>query len=102
LTGLSFEGQRNDIAKGGGMRFLMIGTWDPDSAEIPALLSAEQQRTRELTEAGFVQELLLRADGSGGYMTLTAESAEAARERLATLPFIQHALMYIELVELKG
>jgi muconolactone delta-isomerase len=84
------------------MRFLMIGTWDPDSAEIPRLLSAEQQRTQELTEAGFVQQLLLRADGSGGYMTLTAESAEAAREQLATLPFIQHALMHIELVELKG
>ena len=35
-------------------------------------------------------------------MTLTAESAEAARERLGTLPFMQDALMNIELVELKG
>jgi hypothetical protein len=102
LIGFSLGGHRNDIAKGGSMRFLMIGTWDPASPEIPRLLSAEQRRTRELTEGGFVQQLLLRADGSGGYMTLTAESAEAAREQLATLPFMQHALMHIELVELKG
>lgn len=51
---------------------------------------------------GFVEQLLLRADGRGGYMSLTAESAEAACKRLATLPFIPDVLMRAELAELKG
>jgi muconolactone delta-isomerase len=74
----------------------------PASPEIPRLLAAEQQRTHELTQEGFVQELLLRADGTGGYMTMTADSAESARDRLATLPFIENELMHIELVPLTG
>lgn len=83
------------------MRFMVLGAWDPTSPEIPQLLAQEQTRTGELTEEGVVVELLLRADGAGGYMVVEAESAEVARDRLNTLPFMKAGIMRIELVELK-
>jgi hypothetical protein len=52
-------------------------------------------------DAGIVQQLLLRADGDGGYMVVEAESAEAAHDLLSTLPFMKAGLMQIELVELR-
>jgi hypothetical protein len=84
------------------MKLLAIGTWDPNDPAIPSLLPAERQRTGELTEEGFVEQLLLRADGSGGYLILSAESAELALERLETLPLMQHGLMAVELIELRS
>ncbi len=79
---------------------MMIGSWDPSDPQIPHLLSAEQEQTSRLREEGFVEQLLLRADGACGYMTLNAESEAAARDRLSILPFVQHEVMRIELVEL--
>ncbi len=78
----------------------MIGTWDPSNPKIAELLSDEQQQTASLRADGFVEQLLLRADGAGGYMTLNAESEAAARDRLSTLPFVQDGVMRVELVEL--
>ena len=83
------------------MRFMVLGVWDPASPEIPTLLAQEQGRTGGLIDEGVVQQLLLRADGTGGYMVVDAESAEVARERLSTLPFMKAGIMKIELVELK-
>jgi muconolactone delta-isomerase len=82
------------------VKLLAIGTWDPDDADIPRLLKAEQQQTGELMKQGFVQELLLRADGAGGYMVLSAESAASAHQQLSTLPFMKDGIMEIELIEL--
>jgi hypothetical protein len=84
------------------MRFMVLGAWDPASPELPRLLGLEQARTGELMDAGIVQQLLLRADGAGGYMVVDAESPEFARERLSTLPFMTAGIMRIELVELKA
>jgi muconolactone delta-isomerase len=83
------------------MRFMVLGVWDPASPEIPRLLAQEQARTGELTNEGIVQQLLLRADGAGGYMVVEAELPEVAHERLSTLPFMKAGIMQIELVELK-
>jgi hypothetical protein len=80
---------------------MVLGVWDPTSSEIPRLLAREQARTRELIDEGVVQQLLLRIDGAGGYMVVEAQSAEVARDRLSTLPFMQAGVMQIELVELK-
>jgi hypothetical protein len=55
----------------------------------------------ELIDEGVVQQLLLRAEQAGGNMVVDAESAEAAHDRLSTLPFIKAGVMQIELVELK-
>jgi hypothetical protein len=82
------------------MRLLVIGTWSPTDPKVPNLLVQEQQRTGELVKEGFVQQLLLRADGAGGYMLVTADSVAAAREQLDTLPFMTAGVMRIELVEL--
>jgi muconolactone delta-isomerase len=80
---------------------MVLGVWDPASPEIPQLLSQEQARTGELMDEGVVRQLLLRADGAGGYMVVDAESAEVARDRLSTLPFMKAGVMQIELIELK-
>jgi hypothetical protein len=84
------------------MRFMVLGVWDPASPEIAGLLAHEQARTRELLHEGIVQQLLLRADGAGGYMVVNAESAEVAHDHLNTLPFMQAGIMQIELVELQA
>jgi hypothetical protein len=83
------------------MRFMVLGSWDPASPDLLRLLPEEQARTAELIDEGVVQQLLLRADGAGGYMVVEADSAEVARERLGTLPFMKAGIMQIELVELK-
>lgn len=59
------------------MKLLAIGTWDPRETNIAGLLAAEQQRTGELMQQGLVSQLLLRADGTGGYMVLNANSMAA-------------------------
>jgi muconolactone delta-isomerase len=81
---------------------MVVGVWDPKSSEILRLLPQEQARTGELMHEGVVQQLLLRADGAGGYMVVDAESAEVAHDRLSTLPFMKAGIMQIELVELRG
>jgi hypothetical protein len=81
---------------------MVLGAWDPASPEIPGLLAQEQARTGELMDEGIVQQLLLRADGAGGYMIVDAESAEVAQDRLSTLPFMKAGIMQIEVVELKA
>jgi muconolactone delta-isomerase len=83
------------------MKLLAIGTWDPRDTNIPRLLAAEQQRTGELMAQGLVQQLLLRADGAGGYMVLNADSIASAREQLDTLPFMKDKIMQLEIVELR-
>jgi muconolactone delta-isomerase len=82
------------------MRFLVIGAWGASDPNIPRLLAEEQHRTGELMQEGFVQELLLRVDGAGGYMVVNADSAAAARQQLDTLPFMKSGIMQVELVEL--
>jgi hypothetical protein len=82
------------------MRFLVIGAWSPSDPKIPGLLTREQQRTSELMDEGFVQQLFLRSDGAGGYMVVSASSAAAVHERLDTLPFMKAGIMQVELVEL--
>ena len=84
------------------MRFMVLGAWDSASPEISQLLERERARTAQLMDEGIVRQLLLRADGTGGYMVVDAESPEVARDRLGTLPFMKAGIMRIELVELKA
>jgi muconolactone delta-isomerase len=82
------------------MRFMVLGSWDPAHPAIPRLIASEQQRTADLMQEGFVQQLLLRADGAGGYMVVSADSAAAATQRLSTLPFMREGIMQAELIAL--
>jgi muconolactone delta-isomerase len=83
------------------MKFMVLGSWSAADTQLHDLLGAEQARTRELTESGLVQQLLLRADGAGACMVVEGESADDVRAQLATLPLMQHDVMSIELVELR-
>jgi hypothetical protein len=60
------------------MRFMVLGAWDPALPEIPQLLDQERARTEQLMDEGIVGQLLLRADGTGGYMVVDAESRRRA------------------------
>jgi hypothetical protein len=82
------------------MRFMVLGSWDPVDPAIPRLIASEQQRTAELMQEGFVQQLLLRADGAGGYMIVSADSAASATAQLSTLPFMKEGIMRAELIAL--
>jgi hypothetical protein len=82
------------------VKLLAIGSWDPGSPDIPRLLRAEQQRTAELAEVGLVQEILIRADGTGGYMVLNADSPASAREQLSSLPFMKAGIKQLAFIEL--
>jgi Muconolactone delta-isomerase len=84
------------------MRFLVLGTWNPSDSNISSLIGQEQQRTGELMQEGFVEQLFLRADGAGGYMVASADSKVAVQEQLDTLPFMKAGIMQVELVELTG
>jgi hypothetical protein len=83
------------------VRFLVIGAWDASEPRIEVLIEQEQQRTGELIKQGFIQQFLLRADGAGGYMIVSAESAAFAQEQLGTLPFMLNGIMHVELVALR-
>jgi hypothetical protein len=82
------------------VKLLAIGSWDSGSLDIPGLLKAEQQRTAELAETGLVHDVLIRADGTGGYMILNADSPASAREQLGSLPFMKAGIMQLEFIEL--
>ena len=82
------------------MRFMVVGHWDSTSPLLEDLVAAEQRRSGELAEEGFVRRLELRADGSGGFLLVEAATAETAIQRLETLPFVKNGLMTFELAEL--
>jgi Muconolactone delta-isomerase len=84
------------------MRFMVVGSWSATDPRLRELLEAEQARTRELTEGGLVQQLLLRADGVGAFMIVEGESADVVRTELTTLPLMKHDVMRIELIELRN
>jgi hypothetical protein len=49
-----------------------------------------------------VEQLLLRADGAGGYIVLNAEAEDDARRYLDELPFVQQSIMRFELTEIRA
>ena len=68
--------------------------------DIRPLIPAEQEALRALREAGVVQQSYIRADHAGGYFIVEAESIEAARQHMATLPFVEQGIMTTEYAEL--
>jgi hypothetical protein len=47
-----------------------------------------------------VQDVLIPADGTGGYMILNADSPASAREQLGSLPLMKAGIMQLEFIEL--
>jgi hypothetical protein len=70
-------------------------------SDVGPYLEAEKQRVAELRDEGFITQLFRRCDGTGVVLILEADSAAAAHERLAALPFVQRGLMTIPVTELE-
>jgi hypothetical protein len=62
-------------------------------ADIAPRLLDEQRRIRELHDAGFIEQLFRREDGTGAWLVVEAESEASARRQLDTLPFVEIGIM---------
>lgn len=80
------------------MKILVIGHMT--GKDITPHLQAEGQRVAELRDEGLIRDIFLKADRSGPILVLNDTTAEAARERLASLPFIEHDLVTFDYIEL--
>ena len=69
------------------MRFLTKETFKaPPTAEVQAILPAEQAKVKELTEQGLIDAVYVAADRSGAWMVWNVDSQAALEEAHNTLP----------------
>ncbi len=69
------------------MRFLTKETFKaPPTAEVQALIPAEQAKVKELAEQGLIAAVYLAADQSGAWIVWNADSQAALEEAHNTLP----------------
>lgn len=62
--------------------------------------SGNWMRTAEYPSKCGIVDVFLKADRSGPILLLNDTNADDARDRLATLPFIQHELITFDYIEL--
>jgi len=80
------------------MKVLVIGYLT--GKDIRPHLEAEGRRVAELRAEGVIKDVFLKADRTGPILLLNDTTADKAREQLASLPFVEHALVGFEYVEL--
>ena len=69
------------------MRFLTKETFKaPPTAEVQALIPAEQAKVKELTEQGLIETVYVAADQSGAWMVWNVDSQAALEETHNALP----------------
>ncbi len=69
------------------MRFLTKETFKaPPTAEVQALIPAEQARVKELTEQGMIKAVYVAADQSGAWIVWNVDSQAALEETHNILP----------------
>jgi len=74
------------------MKFMVKGTLkQAPTAEILALLPAEQARVHQLLEQGLVEALYVAADQSGAWLVMQGESQAGIQAVLSSLPLHQFA-----------
>lgn len=66
-------------------------------ADISPRLADEQRKIKELHEAGFIEQLDRRTDGTGAWLIVSDDDEASAQRRLATLPFVEIGIMTMEL-----
>ena len=72
-------------------------------AEFAPMLEPEAQAVRTLYAQGAVRQMWSREDALGGVLLLEAESLEAARAIVASLPLVERDMAEVEkIVPLKG
>lgn len=73
------------------MRFLTKETFKvPPTAEVKALIPAEQAKVKELTEQGLIEAVYVAADQSGAWIVWNVDSQAALDEAHNTLPLHPH------------
>jgi muconolactone delta-isomerase len=73
------------------MRFLTKETFKaPPTAEVQALIPAEQAKVKELTEQGMIEAVYVAADQSSAWMVWNVDSQAALEETHNTLPLHPH------------
>ena len=81
------------------MRFLIKETFKaPPTAEVQALIPAEQARVKELTEQGLIAEVYVAADQSVAWAVWNVDSEAALEEAHSSLPL--HPYMNSEITVL--
>jgi len=80
------------------MKVLVIGHLT--GKDIAPHLEAEGRQVGVLRAEGLIRDLFLKADRTGPILLLNNATAEQARERLASLPFIEHDLVTFDYIEL--
>ncbi len=69
------------------MRFLIKETFKaPPTAEVQAVIPAEQAKVKELTELGLIAAVYVAADQSAAWAVWNVDSQAALEEALNTLP----------------
>jgi len=81
------------------MKVLAIGHLT--GKDIGPHLEAEGRRVAELRAEGLIRDVFLKADRSGPVLVLDGTTADQAPGRLASLPFVEHALVAFEYIELR-
>ena len=80
------------------MKVLVIGHLT--GKDIAPHLEAEGRQVGVLRAEGLIRDVFLKADRTGPIMLLNNATADQARERLASLPFIEHDLVTFDYIEL--
>jgi hypothetical protein len=80
------------------MKVLAIGRLTGE--DIRPHLEAEGRRVAELRAEGLIRDVFLKADRTGPILLLNDTTADQARAQLASLPFVEHALVGFEYIEL--
>jgi hypothetical protein len=81
------------------VKFLVDARLVP-GADIAPYLAAEQRRIRELHDAGFIELLYRRVDGTGAWLIVTERDPQSAHRQLNTLPFVEVGIMTMHLSEI--
>jgi len=85
------------------MRFLTKESFKAQpTAEVMALIPAEQARVRELTEQGLIEAVYVAADNSSAWLVWNCESQEALDELHKTLPMHDYFASNITLLADRG
>ncbi len=80
------------------MKVLVIGHLT--GKDIRPHLQAEGRRVAELRGEGLIRDVFLKADRTGPILVLNDTNANDARDRLASLPFVEHELVTFDYIEL--
>ena len=80
------------------MKVLAIGY--TTGKDIRPHLEAEGRKVAELRAQGVVRDVFLKADRTGPVLLLNDATVDKAREQLASLPFVELALVAFQFIEL--